>query len=278
VYVELRWHPRRRKAPGVLDVFVPEDVELADLDIGRRQPAEVRRPCRRGDRRHIIAAERRPQNRLPGGEGEIVAPQRERHELLDRRDGVRAYAEHGKTVLKGCSSCHHGQGMGKVACVDCHRSQEAMFSGKAIKGIAETPDAMWGKVSCPQCHTRVKRAEKETVKAIKAACSGCHEKGYADQVDDWVAASKKLADKYAVLLPGLEKELTALETQEGRHSVPLRARYDEMDNDARFVLSGGWYHNPQYGEAIAARIDKDSAALRSMIEVQKEGKSVTLEK
>ncbi len=186
-----------------------------------------------------------------------------------------AYAEHGRTVLKGCSSCHHGEGMGKVACVDCHRGEEAMFSGKAVKGIAETPDAMFGKVSCPACHTAVKRGKKETAAIIKSACAGCHDKGYAGLVDDWVSTNKKLGEKYAALLSGFEKDLAALEKQQGRHSVPLRASYDEIDNDVHFILKGGWFHNPQYGEAIAARIAKDSATLQSMIQAQKEGKSVT---
>ncbi len=36
---------------------------------------------------------------------------------------------------------------------------------------------MWGKVSCPQCHTAVKRGKKETAATIKSACAGCHDKG-----------------------------------------------------------------------------------------------------
>jgi len=188
------------------------------------------------------------------------------------------YAEHGKTFLKGCSSCHHGGGMGKVSCKDCHQGQEAMFSGKGVKGLAEGPDAMWGKVSCPQCHTAVKRGKKESIATVKSACVGCHDKGYADLVDDWMATGKKLEDKYAGLLAGFRKNLTDLERQEGRHSVPLRAGYDELDNDVHFVLKGDFSHNPQYGEAIAARIDKEGASLQSMIEALKEGKGVTLKK
>ena len=51
-----------------------------------------------------------------------------------------------------------------------------------------------------------------------------------------------------------------------------------MDNDVHFVLKGDFSHNPQYGEAIAARIDKEGASLQSMIEALKEGKGVTLKK
>jgi hypothetical protein len=188
------------------------------------------------------------------------------------------YAEHGKVFLKGCSTCHHGEGMGKVSCKDCHQAQEAMFSGRGVKAVAETPDAMWGKVSCPQCHAAVKRGKKGSIVTMKAECARCHDKGYADLVDDWMNTGKKLEEKYAALLAGFQKDLADVEKQEGRHSVPLRAGYDELDNDVRFILKGGYFHNPQYGEAIGAVIDKQAASLQAMIKSQKEGKGVTLKK
>jgi hypothetical protein len=43
------------------------------------------------------------------------------------------YAQHGQTRLAGCSDCHHGTGMGRVRCSDCHRAEEAMFQGKGVK-------------------------------------------------------------------------------------------------------------------------------------------------
>jgi len=137
---------------------------------------------------------------------------------------------------------------------------------------------MWGKVSCPQCHGAVRQGKKESVATIKAACARCHDKGYADLVDDWMTTGKKLEEKYAALLAGFQKDLADVEKQEGRHSVPLRAGYDELDNDVHFILKGGLFHNPQYGEAIGARIDKEAASLQSMIKSQKEGKGVTLKK
>jgi len=184
------------------------------------------------------------------------------------------YSDHGKTALKGCSECHHGEGAGKVQCSDCHPGKEAMFRGKGVKGVADKPDAMWGKVSCAECHKAVKEGKKESIARIKAACVGCHGKDYAGLVDDWMASDKSARDKYTSSLAGLEKDLSALEKQTGSHSVPLRAAYDEMDGDVQFLLDGCLLHNPDYGGAITARIDKNAAALRSMMNEQREGKPI----
>lgn len=185
-----------------------------------------------------------------------------------------SYADHGKTVLKGCSDCHHGEGAGKVQCSDCHADKEAMFRGKAVKGTHGTPDAMWSKVSCVACHKAAKQGKKESVASIEAACVGCHGKGYNGLVRDWVAGNEAARRKCAASLAGFQEELSALEKQSGRHSVRLRARYDEMDEKAHLLLNGGLYHNPPYAEALAAGIDKDAAALRAMMNEQKAGRAI----
>jgi predicted CXXCH cytochrome family protein len=189
------------------------------------------------------------------------------------------YAEHGKTNLIGCSSCHHGEGMGKVRCSDCHRPEEAMFSGKGVKGIGNMPDAMYGKVACTECHTAVKSGKKgNTRSSVKANCVTCHSKDYAGLVDGWIEQDRKLREKYTGSLAALEKDISVIEKQEGRHSVPLRAGLDEINGDTQFLLKGNLHHNPQYAEAIAAKIEKTTAALQLMIKTKKEGRKVILHK
>jgi hypothetical protein len=184
------------------------------------------------------------------------------------------YADHGKTVLKGCSECHHGEGTGKVQCSDCHSGKEAMFSGNDVTGLAKAPDAMWGKVTCVECHKAVKQGKKESTSAMRAACIGCHEKEYGSKVDSWIAADKRIQDKYMSSRTSLEKELSALEKELGRHSVPLRAAFDEIDADIQFLLNGRLYHNPRYSDTITAKIDRKIETLRSMMKEQKAGKPI----
>jgi hypothetical protein len=188
------------------------------------------------------------------------------------------YAQHGQTYIKGCSNCHHGEGMGKVRCSDCHRPEESMFSGKGVRSIANMPDAMYGKVACTECHSVVKQGKKGSNQSVKANCVACHSKDYAGLVDDWKAQDRKLQDKYAGSLSTLEKEIGDIEKQEGRHSVPLRAGLDEIAGDTQFLLKGKVYHNPQYAEAIAAKIEKNTSTLQSMIKTKKEGRKLVLQK
>ncbi len=188
------------------------------------------------------------------------------------------YAQHGQTRLAGCSACHHGKGTGRVRCSDCHRAQEAMFRGKGVKGIADAPDVMWGKAACVQCHVGVRQDKAETAATLRAACAGCHEKEYGSLVDDWMAQNKKLTQTYDASAAALEKELSGVEKRQGEHSVPLRARYDEISHDMQFLAKGGWYHNPQYGEAIAAKIARDSTSLLSMMKAGVVGRPMILKK
>jgi hypothetical protein len=184
------------------------------------------------------------------------------------------YAQHGKTELKDCSSCHHGEGMGKVSCTDCHRSEEAMRRGKEVKGIKESPDSMHGKVSCLQCHPPVKQGKKDTVAGVKAACSACHKKGTGSTVDEWASQEKSLQTKYRDAVAALEKEVAAIEAQEKRHSVPLRAVLDEIRQDATFVTKGRWSHNPQYSAVIVKKIDANIEKLKAVIADAKAGKKI----
>ena len=184
------------------------------------------------------------------------------------------YTDHGKTVLKGCSDCHHGEGMGKVQCSDCHAAKAAMFSGKGVRGVADAPNSMMGKVQCAQCHKAEKQGKRGSAATIKAACVGCHDKDYGGLADDWISADKSAREKYASTLVGLENDLMAMEKATGSHSVPLRAAYDEIDGNVQFLLNGGLYHNSSYGDAVMAKIDKDTAALRMMMNEQKAGKPI----
>jgi hypothetical protein len=186
------------------------------------------------------------------------------------------YANHGRTVLQGCSSCHHGEGVGKVRCTDCHRPELAMFKGAGVNGIPATPDPMFKKVACTDCHTAIKQGKKASPETIKTKCVRCHDKDYAAMVDDWRATNKNIQTTYSASLSTIGNEIVAIENKEKRHSVPVRARFDELTQDVQFLLKGSWSHNPQYGEAIAAKIDKEIKSFQSMIKAKQQGREIIL--
>jgi hypothetical protein len=186
------------------------------------------------------------------------------------------YAVHGQTRIKGCAECHHGEGMGKVRCQDCHRAEEKMFTGRGVKDVKEMRDWMRGTVTCRQCHVSVKQGKKESIASIKTACAACHGKQYQTLVEDWAAQGKNIRTQYTEKLDAYEKDVVAIETKDGRHSVPLRAALDEIRQDMNFVLDGNWSHNPQYAEAIVAKISRNVEALDEMIKTKKAGKEIFL--
>jgi hypothetical protein len=46
----------------------------------------------------------------------------------------------------------------------------------------------------------------------------------------------------------------------------------------QFLAKGGWYHNPQYGEAIAAKITGESSSLLSMMKAGVAGRAMIIKK
>ena len=46
----------------------------------------------------------------------------------------------------------------------------------------------------------------------------------------------------------------------------------------QFVVKGGWHHNPQYGEAIAAKITRESSSLLSMMKAGEAGRAIIIKK
>jgi hypothetical protein len=177
------------------------------------------------------------------------------------------YTDHGNTVMKGCSECHHGKGEGKVTCKDCHSTEDAMLRSKG---------SMHGKLNCVECHTSVKEGKKENVPSIKANCTRCHTKAYGAKVDEWLEQARKVGLKGASERTTMEKEIEALEAKEGRHSVPLRKVFDEISEDMNSLAAGKYWHNPVYAEAAIGKIKKNSTLLQKMIEDKKAGKAIRL--
>ena len=186
------------------------------------------------------------------------------------------YDNHGKTTLKGCGSCHHGEGMGKVTCQDCHRSEVNMFKGEGVSGLSNMRSTKFGKVKCTDCHVSIKSGQ-HNLSSIKATCSKCHKKGqYETKVEEWAKQNRELKVKYNKILNELDKEIIAVETKEGKHYVPLRKIHEELTEDIHFLTLGGYNHNFNYSKAIIEKIDKNIEKLKKILADKKAGKIIKL--
>jgi hypothetical protein len=177
------------------------------------------------------------------------------------------YTNHGDTVLKGCSECHHGKGEGKVSCKDCHSKEDTMVHSKG---------SIHGKLKCVECHSSTKEGKKESASSIKNNCARCHKKEYAAKVDEWKEEGRKNTAQGLANKAKIEKEVEAIEAKEGRHSVPLRKLFDEISEDINSLTAGKYWHNPAFNEATIKKTNQNLELLQKMIRDKQAGKAIRL--
>jgi hypothetical protein len=177
------------------------------------------------------------------------------------------YEDHGKTLYKGCSECHHGQGAGKVSCQDCHRQEAALIKTKGSTHAA---------AGCTDCHTGVRQGKRDSTAKIKKSCAACHGKGHDKTVDEWLSREQEIGSWFAKDKAALEKQIEAIEGKEGKHSVPLRKVYDEMSDNMGTLIAGKYAHNPAYSEVLLSNTQQNLQALRQMIKDKQEGKVIVI--
>jgi hypothetical protein len=181
------------------------------------------------------------------------------------------YENHGQTTYKGCSDCHHGEGMGKVSCKDCHKAEDTMLR---VKGSAHA------KIACLDCHSAIKQTkkagEKKTIANIKGNCVRCHKKDYAAIADEWVKKNKEITVQYKATKAATEKEIEEIEAKDGKHSVPLRKVFDETGDSINLLVNGRYAHNPSHGDAILAKSQSNLTILKQMMKDKREGKPIIL--
>ena len=182
-----------------------------------------------------------------------------------------SYENHGQTKYKGCSECHHGDGMGKVSCKDCHKAEDTMLRAK---GSAHA------KIACFECHSTIKQAkkagEKETISSIRGNCVRCHKKGYDVKADEWMKKNKEITAQCKATKAATEKEIGEIEAKDGKHSVPLRKVFDETCDNVNLLVNGKYAHNPSHGDAILTKSQSNLAILKKMMQDKREGKPIIL--
>jgi hypothetical protein len=182
------------------------------------------------------------------------------------------YENHGQTSYKGCSECHHGEGMGKVSCKDCHKAEDAMLR---VKGSSHS------RLACLDCHTSIKQpkkvGEKETIAGIKENCVRCHKKEYAIKADEWIKRNKEITAQCKATKAATEKEIEQIEAIDGgKHSVPLRKVFDETCDTINLLVNGKYAHNPAHGDSILAQSQSNLAILKKMMKDKRDGKPIIL--
>ena len=166
---------------------------------------------------------------------------------------------HGHTLMKGCSNCHHGSGMGSVQCEDCHVASYNIYNGQNacdeiscdVRGAA---NSMAEGVTCQECHTQVAAGEETTLDGIKATCVECHDDSYGPMVDDWKTKIKAL--NVEVLQDELQdtQRMVLFAIKNGQYTYDVQDLLNNADKNMRQLLQGNPIHNLEFSQNLAGKV------------------------
>ena len=157
--------------------------------------------------------------------------------------------KHGKTYLKNCAECHHGDGAGQVACGDCHLSVKRLFHGKKGIGVEDLPSVKADVVECGDCHRSIVEGQKESFKAIKATCIECHDESYGKMAEQWKSAADELLKRIDPKLKRIKEQIQRLEKQ-GKHTFVFTKLFGDAEYNINLVKKGKGIHNLEYAEEL----------------------------
>ena len=156
---------------------------------------------------------------------------------------------HGKTLMKNCAGCHHGKGIKKVKCDDCHAVVKKLVQGKGGIGVKERPSNKLNVVECVDCHRGILAKKKDTFEAIKKRCIECHDQSYGEMAIRWKATSQELLKKLEPKMANVKEEIDRIDLS-GGHTFVFRKLYGEAEFNYNLAKNGKGVHNPEYTEEL----------------------------
>jgi hypothetical protein len=156
---------------------------------------------------------------------------------------------HGKTFMKNCAGCHHGKGIKKVKCDDCHAVVKKLVQGKGGIGVKERPSNKLDVVECVDCHRGILAKKKDTFEAVKKLCIECHDQSYGEMVIRWKATSEELLKKLEPKMASVKEEIDRID-RSGGHTFVFRKLYGEAEFNYNLAKNGKGVHNLEYTEEL----------------------------
>ncbi|MGB7572235.1 MAG: cytochrome c3 family protein [Thermodesulfobacteriota bacterium] len=157
--------------------------------------------------------------------------------------------KHGKTFMKTCAGCHHGRGIKKVKCEDCHVNIKRIIQGKGGIGVKDRPSNKLDVVECVDCHQSVLVKKKGTLDAIKKRCIECHDQSYGEMVIRWKATSENMLKELDPKLARVKEEIDRMDRR-GGHTFVYRKLYGEAEFNYNLAKNGKGAHNLEYAEGL----------------------------
>jgi hypothetical protein len=167
-----------------------------------------------------------------------------------------------------CTACHHKDEERK--CADCHKTQQSLFDGESMFGLAKKPSAKSeAGMSCDACHGDMKKYSPDY---LKKSCADCHVvKDIEYNLDKIREAAAKLleeakeaSEKAVVALKSVREAKRSGSEIEGAEKITK-----EMLDMINFARKDGSFslHNPtMWNELLKKSIEKSKRALELLQE------------
>ncbi len=164
------------------------------------------------------------------------------------RTGARE--DHGETYFKKCDICHHGEGAGKVECIDCHEAVGNVFQGRTAIGVEASPSFKVGITECGDCHQGVPEGLESGLRQIREACIGCHEESYGEIVSDWKSTADSLVRHLEPRTARIREEIQNQE-RKGKHTFVFTKVFGDAEHNFTLLKVGKGEHNLEYAQEVA---------------------------
>lgn len=156
--------------------------------------------------------------------------------------------DHGKTVMKNCNQCHHGQN--PVNCVNCHKTETDLYTGVGGEALPATPSfKIAADVKCKDCHAEVDQGKVSNLASIKAKCVGCHDDKIVAKLDAWKKSGETMMNGVPEKL-AKARELLGRAERAGINVDQFEKRVSVAEKNIELVRKGNVVHNVKFSEML----------------------------
>lgn len=156
---------------------------------------------------------------------------------------------HGKTFLKTCAACHHGEEIKAVSCEGCHLEVKKLFEGRGGIGVKEKASKKKGTVECLDCHAGVPSRKKDDFETLKKRCVECHDQSYGETAVQWKTKFEETLRKVNDKLERVRGEIDRIDRL-GGHTFVYRKLFGEAEFNFHLAKRGNGVHNPEYSQEL----------------------------
>jgi hypothetical protein len=171
-------------------------------------------------------------------------------ENMDCMDCHSPRERHGETYFRDCDVCHHGEGAGRVRCVDCHEAVGNLFYGKTAVEVTDSPSFKTGLLTCGECHRKTLSGMESGYKQVKAECISCHDADHGEILAEWKEAADELVKEIEPRVARVRAAIQDLE-RKGRHTFVFTKLFGDAAHNFNLLKKGKGVHNLEYAEEVA---------------------------